>query len=511
MSEGRSAATDANNGDILTYSIPDSGDAALFAIDPATGQLMVQLTGTEELNYEDPDDSGNDNSYVVEVTARDSSGSATATPATVTINVFDVDEKPAFGGVADDANVRSDVVDENATDEELNIATYTATDPEGESVTLSLVGDDADLFELDAGQLSFKESPDFEMPGDRNQDNVYEVTVRASDGTLNEDRMVTVKVTDFVEEGIVTLSSEEALVGVELTATLTDLEGGVSVSGQITGESWTWHRGNAATFEAAPNNAIADADSSTYTPVAADATAGYVKAMVSYTYQFGATPKTGTSDAIQVLTSRENQAPKFRDGSSTFRVVAENAPVGDQADSDDVGRPVVATDANGDTVTYTLGGSDKDLFEMGANGQIEVKDGADLDHETKPTLMVTLTANDGSGGSNATANITVTIYVADVDETPVIKDRADSTANGQRTVEYTENGTGSVATFTVSDPEGASPLVWALTTEADVDAGVDSADFADNALFDISQGGVLTFMSPPTSRAFQLLTTITTR
>ena len=40
-----------------------------------------------------------------------------------------------------------------------------------------------------------------------------------------------------------TLSSEEALVGVELTATLTDSEGGVSASGQITDESWTWHRG----------------------------------------------------------------------------------------------------------------------------------------------------------------------------------------------------------------------------------------------------------------------------
>ena len=74
------------------------------------------------------------------------------------------------------------------------------------------------------------------MPGDRNQDNVYEVTVRASDGTLNADRMVTVKVTDVAEEGTVTLSSEEALVGVELTATLTDLDGGVSASGQITDE-----------------------------------------------------------------------------------------------------------------------------------------------------------------------------------------------------------------------------------------------------------------------------------
>ena len=86
--------------------------------------------------------------------------------------------------------------------------------------------------------LSFKKSPDFEMPGDRNTDNLYEVTVRASDGTLNADLMVTVKVTnDVAEGGKVTLSSEEALVGVELTATLTDLEGGVSASGQITGES----------------------------------------------------------------------------------------------------------------------------------------------------------------------------------------------------------------------------------------------------------------------------------
>ena len=47
--------------------------------------------------------------------------------------------------------------------------------------------------------------------------------------------------------------------------------------------------------------------------------------MVSYTYQFGAT-KMGTSDAVQVQAIQENQAPKFKDGASTFRVVAENTP-----------------------------------------------------------------------------------------------------------------------------------------------------------------------------------------
>ena len=90
--------------------------------------------------------------------------------------------------------------------------------------------------------LSFKKNPDFEMPGDRNQDNVYEVTVRASDGTLNADRMVNVKVINVDEPGKVTISPEDAVVGAELTATLTRAEGGVSASGQITNPMWQWQR-----------------------------------------------------------------------------------------------------------------------------------------------------------------------------------------------------------------------------------------------------------------------------
>ena len=74
--------------------------------------------------------------------------------------------------------------------------------------------------------LSFKEKTDFEMPGDRNRDNVYEVTVRASAGGLYADRMVTVKVTDADEAGEVELSTQNAVVGIELTATLTDSDGG---------------------------------------------------------------------------------------------------------------------------------------------------------------------------------------------------------------------------------------------------------------------------------------------
>ena len=69
----------------------------------------------------------------------------------MTINVFDVDEKPTFDAVVvDTTNVTEDIIVENVTGTELDIATYTATDPEEEEVTLSLMGDDAGLFELAA-------------------------------------------------------------------------------------------------------------------------------------------------------------------------------------------------------------------------------------------------------------------------------------------------------------------------------------------------------------------------
>ena len=43
-------------------------------------------------------------------------------------------------------------------------------------------GADAALFELSGAALAFKAAPDFEAPADANGDNVYEVTVEASDG-----------------------------------------------------------------------------------------------------------------------------------------------------------------------------------------------------------------------------------------------------------------------------------------------------------------------------------------
>ena len=59
-----------------------------------------------------------------------------------------------------------------------------ATDADGDDLSYSLSGTDAALFTIDpaTGAVRFIASPDFENPGDAGGDNVYDITVTASDG-----------------------------------------------------------------------------------------------------------------------------------------------------------------------------------------------------------------------------------------------------------------------------------------------------------------------------------------
>ncbi|WP_040410163.1 cadherin repeat domain-containing protein, partial [Asticcacaulis sp. AC402] len=74
-----------------------------------------------------------------------------------------------------------------------------ATDAENDALTYSIAGGaDAALFGIDAatGALSFLAAPNFEAPGDAGGNNVYDVTLRVSDGVHTVDRAVMVTVTN---------------------------------------------------------------------------------------------------------------------------------------------------------------------------------------------------------------------------------------------------------------------------------------------------------------------------
>ena len=172
-------ATDTDTDDVLTYTLSGT-DAASFTIGMASGQLRTKAALDHDTKA----------SYTVTVKVEDPS--LASDTITVTITVTDENEPPMISGKT------SVYYAEGRTDA---VATYTADDPEGVTIDdWSLEGDDKDLFEIStAGVLTFKSSPDHDVPGDKDGDNVYLVTVQASDGTNTVSLDVTVTVRDAAD------------------------------------------------------------------------------------------------------------------------------------------------------------------------------------------------------------------------------------------------------------------------------------------------------------------------
>ena len=115
-----------------------------------------------------------------------------------------------------------------------------------------------------------------------------------------------------------------------------------------------------------------------------------------------------------------NNAPVFADATTT-RSVPENSAVGTN-----VGSAVTATDADSDTLEYTLEGTDAASFAIvSTSGQIQTKTGVTYNHEGTSSYSVTVKADDGNGGTDT---IGVTITVSDVDEAPSAPGAPDVTA-----------------------------------------------------------------------------------
>ncbi len=218
---GAVSATDPENSTI-TYSIEAGDSGGLFEIDSGTGALSYQGAGED---YE----SGT-TSY--ELTVRASDGSLHS-EVTVTVNVTDVAEAPAF---AEGSYAFS--LAENADGGAASVAlgAVSATDPENSTITYSIeAGDSGGLFAIDpgTGALSYQGAgEDYESGTTR-----YELTVRASDGSLHSEVTVTVNVTDVAEAQEVTETQQSVSEpdGQDLPED-TSTTGRVAVGGSATGK-----------------------------------------------------------------------------------------------------------------------------------------------------------------------------------------------------------------------------------------------------------------------------------
>ena len=352
-------ASDSDSQDVLTYSL-SGADSALFSLGASSGQISIGA-GTS-LDFESPSDSGGNNVYNLTVQVTDGKNSegiadtAVDDSIDVTIAVTDVNESPRFGS----SNMELEIDENTAANANIG-APVGASDPESEALTYSLSGTDSDLFAVGAstGQIKVGASTvlDHEFPADSGNDNVYDLTVKVSDG----------------------------------------------------------------------KDAAGNSDTS-------------IDDMVGLT----------------ITVKNVNEAPEF-DSSGVELEVAENT-----ATNTNIGDPITAVDPEDGDVTYSLTGTNADLFDVDdSSGQVKTKE--TLNYEAASTYAVAFTASDPQSNS---ASIALTITVTDIDTEapgePAKPSIKPNPGNGHETLKITWTA-----------PENAGPAITGYVVQFRID---DSGD-----------------------------------
>lgn len=195
---GSLSATDPDPGDTHTFSFCGGADDASFSTSGNT------LKTAASFNFESK------SSYAICIRVTDST--TLTFDKNFTVNVTDVNEAPQItsdgGGLTASLNVA-----ENST----AVTTISASDPDaGATQTYSIVSGsmDASKFNINSstGVLTFLVAPNFESPTDSGANNVYDVIVQVSDGSLSDFQSIAVSVTN-VNEAPTDISLSNSSVG----------------------------------------------------------------------------------------------------------------------------------------------------------------------------------------------------------------------------------------------------------------------------------------------------------
>ena len=338
-------------------------------------------------------------------TATDTNGRAqstltlgnTAGANTVRVSVQGISQTATFTAAAATANtapVFTDGISTTRTITEntaagVNIGTaIIATDADNDTLTYTLGGTDATAFSIvsTSGQLRTHAALDYETK------TTYTVTITASDGSLTDTINVTINITDFAEDeqpgGTTYASGEE----------IPTLPTGFWIADGIKQAAFSFSGGN--TIVAFNHGGKMVEDGTTYTCLSDGGCRIENRRVTEGTIQV-------TGGESEEAPEPTNTAPVFSEGGSASRTIAENAATGVN-----IGAAITATDADNDTLTYTLSGTDSAAFNIeSTTGQLQTQSA--LDYETKSIYTVTITVSDGT----LTDTITVTINVTNIDET----------------------------------------------------------------------------------------------
>ncbi len=441
----------AENGSGLTYArttVAGGGsDNGAFTVDEDTGVL----TFTVAPDFEAPADDDTDNVYEVQVTVTDSGGLTDVQDITVTVT--DVNEVPTITSDAavDAAENQTAVIDVDSTD--LDGETENGGGLVYSLTTAAAGGVDNVSFLLNTatGVLTFAAAPDFDVAGDDDTDNVYEVQVTVTDGGgLTDVQDLAVTVTDVNEVPTITSDGGGATAAVNAAENQTAVSTVVATDEDVPAQTLLYSitggddqalfgivaSTGVLTFDTAPNFEIPGDDDTDN----------------AYEVQVTVTDSGSLTDVqdLTVTVTDVNDAPTITSdgGGATAEL--------DAAENQTAVTTVTATDADlpAQTLLYSItDGDDQALFEIvGSTGVLtfvaapDFETPLDVGGDNVYDVQVTVT-DDGAGTSTDVQDLAVT--VADANDAPMI------VSAGTASVGENQTAALDVGTLDDSDSEGS--------------------------------------------------------
>ncbi|MFK8081494.1 MAG: VCBS domain-containing protein, partial [Granulosicoccus sp.] len=397
-------ATDQDAEGTLTYSLGGT-DASAFSIDSESGVLTFNPAPDYEIN----------STYEVDVIVTDNGTIPLADTQRLTITVNDVNEAPVI--ISDGGGYTATVaVNENQT----SVTTVESTDQDaGNTQTYSLSGIDTEAFTIDGetGVLTFVSAPDHE----RKDTYLVEVVVTDNGVTPLSDRQVlTVTVLDVdddlrvAEDSLSTREDAPLLFDpvVELLANDVDPKGGeLRLQAFAQPENGTLSETPEGLLEYRPNADFSGLDYFDYT--VEDEAGNTATARVSIDVE-------AVSDA-PVLVPESVDTPAVIPGVVIDAVEASDGRI-DLLENATVAGQVLAIDADGDDLTFSLEGPDSGLFEINSvTGELrpvvpldfEAPGDADGDNQYELEILVT----DSTGEQN---RVPLSVTAVNTNEPPKV-------------------------------------------------------------------------------------------
>ena len=301
------------------------------------------------------------------------------------------------------------------------VGTITATDDDADTLTYSLTGTDQAKFSVDAdGEITNAEELDYST--------VYNFNIVAEDAE-DSDSAAVVVTTQADPNNAPVFANDAQTFNIDANPSIGDVIGTITA---------TDDDNDTLTYELSGTDAerfAVDADGEiTIAMALANNTA--------YMFVLTATDPSDASDTINITVNvgrpPPNNPPEF--ASSTQTIDVANSVM----ENDNIGSPIVATDADSDTLTYSVTSGSAN-FNVDNNGQITAA--RDLEDDFRFVLVVT--ASDDRGGTDT---VTVTVNVGTptdpIEPEPV-------TPTGERQLYLLDKGEGIIDFDLVTRTSGA--------------------------------------------------------